>query len=190
MLLLFSSARGSINPIINQSGVNDYLFFVRQLSSNTESTASFESTLASTKDPDSATGSCMTCSTNTFTDSTIMMTEDPSSTDSSTISLPERTTMLPELALDNGNDENGDADGDGNKNASENAERSEDEATESGTTMGEKADIIEKNKATMHPFAVSTNARETLIPVEKLSENSTLIKVMKGEIIIRIFMQK
>lgn len=121
-----------------------------------------------------------------------MTTEDPSSTDGLTISLPEWTTMLPELAPDNGNDENEDAGGDGDKNASENAERNEDGATERGMTMGEKADIIEKNKATVHPFVVSTNARETLIPLdEKWSENSTLIKVTtKGGIIIRIFMQE
>lgn len=180
MLLLFSSARGRINSIINQFGINVYLRSP-QLSSNTESTASFEPTLASTKDADSGTGSCMMCLTNTFTDSTIMTTEDPSSTDGSTIPLPEWTTMLPELAPDNGNDENEDAGGDGNKNASENEERNEDGATERGMTMGEKADIIEKNKATMHPFAVSTNARETLIPDEKLSENSTLIKVTTEE---------
>lgn len=104
-----------------------------------------------------------------------MTTEDPSSTDSSTISLSE-WTMLPELALDNGSYENEDAGGDENKNASENEERNEDKTTERGTTMEEKADIIEKNKATMHPFTVSTNARESLIS-EKLSENSTLIKV-------------
>ncbi|XP_011862338.1 PREDICTED: uncharacterized protein LOC105558969 [Vollenhovia emeryi] len=147
-----------------------------ELSSNTESPAAFESTPASTKDADSSTGSCITCLTNTFTDSTIATTEDPSSRDGSTVSLSEWTTMLPELALDNGNDENEAAGGDGNKNASENEERNEDAATESGTTMAGKADIIEKNKATMHPFAASTNAQETLIPDEKLSENPTLIK--------------
>ncbi|XP_077265820.1 uncharacterized protein LOC143899407 [Temnothorax americanus] len=147
-----------------------------ELSSNTESTTSFESTLASTKDADSDIGSCIMCLTNTFTDSTIMTTEEPFSTDGSTISLSEWTTMLPELALDNGNDENEGAGGNENKNAGENEKRNEDEATERGTTVGEKADIIEKNKATMHPFAISTNARKTLIPDEKLSENSTLIK--------------
>ncbi|KYN33025.1 hypothetical protein ALC56_12659 [Trachymyrmex septentrionalis] len=141
-----------------------------ELSSNTESTASFESTPAS-KDADSVTrDSCKTCSTNTFMDSTIMTTEDASSTDSSTISLSEWTTMLPELTLNNGNDEN--------KNTSENKERNEDEATERGTTMGEKTDIIEKNKTTVHPFVVSTDAGETLIH-EKLPENSTLIKRTK-----------
>lgn len=119
-----------------------------------------------------------------------MTTEDPSSTDGSTISLSEETTMLPELTLDNGNDENEDADGDENKNARENEERNEDETTERGTTMREKADIIEKNKATMHPSAVSTDAGKTLIPDEKLSENSTSIKVTKRGIIIRIFVQK
>ncbi|XP_011688443.1 PREDICTED: uncharacterized protein LOC105450350 [Wasmannia auropunctata] len=147
-----------------------------ELSSNTES-ISFESTLASTKDADSATGSCTMCLTNTFTDmSTIMTTEDSSSTDSSTISLLEWTMMLPELALDNGNDENKNAGGDGDKNASENVERNEDEATETGATMGEKADIIEKNKATVHPFVVSTDAGKMLIPDEKLFKNSTHVK--------------
>jgi len=110
-----------------------------------------------------------------------MTTEDPS-TDSSTISLiSEWTTVFPELALDNGND---DAGGSKNKSASENEERNEDEITERGTTMGEKADIIEKNKATMHPFAVSTDAGKTLISDEKLSENSTFIKVTITMIII------
>jgi len=109
-----------------------------------------------------------------------MTTEDPS-TDSSTISLTEWTTVFPELALDNGND---DAGGNKNKNASENEERNEDEITERGTTMGEKADIIEKNKATMHPFAVSTDAGKTLISDEKSSENSTFIKVTITMIII------
>lgn len=117
-----------------------------------------------------------------------MTIENASSTDSSTISL-EWTTMLPELTLNNGNDENEDTGEDENKNTSENEERNEDEATERGTTMGEKTDIIEKNKATVHPFAVSTDAGEMLIPDEKLSENSTIIKVMIT-IIIKIFMQK
>ncbi|XP_018304258.1 uncharacterized protein [Mycetomoellerius zeteki] len=151
-----------------------------ELSSNTESTASFESTPASTKDAESVIGSCTTCSTNTFTDSTIMTIENASSTDSSTISL-EWTTMLPELTLNNGNDENEDTGEDENKNTSENEERNEDEATERGTTMGEKTDIIEKNKATVHPFAVSTDAGEMLIPDEKLSENSTIIKRTGGK---------
>ncbi|KAG5312876.1 KCP protein, partial [Acromyrmex insinuator] len=147
-----------------------------ELSSNTESTASFESTPAS-KDADSVTrDSCTTCSTNTFTDST---TEDASSTDSSTISLSEWTTMLPELTLNNGNDENEDTGGDENKNTSENEERNEDEATERETMMGEKTDIIEKNKTTVHPFVVSTDAGKTLIPEKLSSENSTLIKRTK-----------
>ncbi|KAL0116614.1 hypothetical protein PUN28_009923 [Cardiocondyla obscurior] len=145
-----------------------------ELSSNTESTATFESTLASAKDADSDVGSCTMCFTNTFADSTIMTTEDPSSTDGTTISLPEWTTMPPELALDNGNDGDEGA-GDDNKNLSENEEHNEDEATERGMMIEEKADIIKKNKATMHPFAISTNAQETLIP-EKLSANSTIIK--------------
>jgi len=116
-----------------------------------------------------------------------MTTEDPGTEDpSSTISLTEWTTVFPELALDNGNDDAG-----GNKNASENEERNEDEITERGTTMGEKADIIEKNKATMHPFAVSTDAGKTLISDEKSSENSTFIKVtITMIIIIRIFYAK
>ncbi|XP_012540312.2 uncharacterized protein LOC105838926 [Monomorium pharaonis] len=144
-----------------------------ELSSNTESTVSFESTLASTRDADSITGTCTMCLTNTFTDSTIMTTEDPSSTDASTISLPEWTTVLPELALNNGNE---DAGGDEDKNARENKERNEDGTTERGTTVEEKVDIIEKNKATMHPFAISTNTGEMFISDEKLSKNSTLIK--------------
>jgi len=96
--------------------------------------------------------------------------------------------VLPELTLNNGNDENEDI-GDENKNTSENEERNEDEVTERETTMEEKTDIIEKNKTTVHAFVVSMDTGETLIPDEKLSENSTLIKVMIT-IIIRIFMQK
>ncbi|XP_011632850.1 LOW QUALITY PROTEIN: uncharacterized protein LOC105424359 [Pogonomyrmex barbatus] len=147
------------------------------LLSNAESTASFESTPASTEDADSITDSCITCSTNAYTDAIVMTTEDPSSTDGSTISLPEWTTALPELTLDNGNDENEDADGEKERNASENEEQNEDVALEGGgTTTGGKTDGIEKNKATMHPFAVSTSAGETLTPDEKvLSESSTLI---------------
>jgi len=95
--------------------------------------------------------------------------------------------VLPELTLNNGNDENEDT-GDENKNTSENEEWNEDEVTERETTE-EKTDIIEKNKTTVHPFVVSMDTGETLIPDEKLSENSTLIKVMIT-IIIRIFMQK
>ncbi|XP_018403829.1 PREDICTED: uncharacterized protein LOC108780571 [Cyphomyrmex costatus] len=148
-----------------------------ELSSNTESTVSFESTPASIKHANSVTDSCTMCSTNTFTDSTIVTTEDPSNTDGSTISLSEWTTVLPELTLNNGNNE--DTGGDENKNASENEERNEDEATERGTTVEEKTDIIEKNKATMHPFAVSTDAGKTVIPDKKLSENFTLIKRTK-----------
>lgn len=120
-----------------------------------------------------------------------MTTEDSSSTDGSTISLSEWTTVLPELTLDNENDENGDADEDEYKNVRENEKRNENEATERGMTMRKKADIIEKNKATMHPSAVSMDSRKTLIPDEKLSENSTPIKVTTKEgIIIRIFVQK
>lgn len=114
-----------------------------------------------------------------------MSTENPSSTD---ISLPEWTTVLSELMLDNGNDENEDADGNENKNASENEDRNEDRTTEAGTKTG---DIIEKNKATTHPFAIFTDVGNALIPGEKLSENSTLAKVtMRGGIMIRIFIRK
>ncbi|EZA53429.1 hypothetical protein X777_06510, partial [Ooceraea biroi] len=145
-----------------------------ELSSNTESTVAFESTLASTKDADSVADSCTTCSTSTFTDSTIVTTEDLASTDASTISSPEWTTVLSELTLDNGNDENEDTKRDENKNASENEDRNENGATETGAQTGEKADIIEKNKAATHPFAISTDAGDSLIPGEKSSENSTL----------------
>ncbi|XP_070160306.1 uncharacterized protein [Polyergus mexicanus] len=144
-----------------------------ELSSNIESTTAFESTLASTKDADSVTDSCTTCSTNTFTDSTIASTEDPSSTDGSTISSPEWAT---ELSLDNGNDENEGTDGNENKNARENEERNEDKTTKAGTKMGEKVDIIEKNKATTHPSAISTDVGNALIPDEKLSKNTSLAK--------------
>ncbi|KAL6258068.1 hypothetical protein P5V15_009985, partial [Pogonomyrmex californicus] len=130
------------------------------LLSNTESAASFESTLASSKDADSITDSCITCSTNAYTDAIVVTTEDPSSAGGSTISLPDWTTE--------------------NKNASENEERNEDVAIEGGTTTGGETDRIEKNKATMHPFAVSTSAGETLTPDEKvLSESSALIKRME-----------
>ncbi|XP_025263621.1 uncharacterized protein LOC105252197 isoform X1 [Camponotus floridanus] len=148
-----------------------------ELSSNTESTTAFESTLASTKDADSVTDSCTMCSTNTFTDSTIASTEDPSSMDGSTISSSEWTT---ELMLDNGNDENEDTDDNENKNARENEDWNKNKTTKAGTKTGEKADIIEKNKATMHPFVISTDAGNALIPDEKLSENSTLTKRMEA----------
>ncbi|XP_029168318.1 uncharacterized protein LOC114938495 [Nylanderia fulva] len=134
-----------------------------ELTSNTESTTVFESTMASTKDDDDS-------STNSFTDSTITSTEDSSSTN---ISSAEWTTVLPELMLDNGNDENEDADGNENKNASENEDRNEDGTTEAGTKT---RDIIEKNKATTHPFAIFTDVGNALIPGEKLPENSTLAK--------------
>lgn len=135
--------------------------------------------LASIKDADSVTDSCTTCSTNTFTDSTVALTEDPSSTDGSTISSPEWAT---ELMLDNGNDENKGTDGNENKNARENEDRNEDNITKAGTKMGEKADIIEKNKTTTHPSAIFTDVGNALIPNKKLSENSTFAKVtMRGE---------
>ncbi|EFN84001.1 hypothetical protein EAI_03384 [Harpegnathos saltator] len=160
-----------------------------ELSSNTESTA-FEPTFASTKDADSVTDSCATCSTNTLTDSTIATTEvekeeeeeekDPSSTDDgTTISSAEWTTALSELTLDNGNDENGNTGEDKNKNANENEDRDEDEAAgmRRRPSAAEKADIIEKNKATTHPFAISTDAGDTaLVPDVKSPENSTLAK--------------
>lgn len=84
--------------------------------------------------------------------------------------------------LGNGNDENEDIDGNENKNARENEKRDEDKTTKAGTKMGEKVDIIEKNKATTHPSAISTDVGNVLIPDEKLSENSTLAKVtMRGK---------
>ncbi|XP_014477911.1 PREDICTED: uncharacterized protein LOC106746172 [Dinoponera quadriceps] len=151
-----------------------------ELSSNTESTA-FEPTLASSKDADSVTDSCATCSANTLTDSTIAATttevEDPSNTDGTTISSPEWTTVLPELTLDNGNDENEDTGGSGDKNASENEDRNEHGSTGmTGLKAAEKADIIEKNKATTHPFAISTDAGQAFVPDVKSPENSTLAK--------------
>lgn len=78
--------------------------------------------------------------------------------------------MLSELTPDNGNDENEDAGGDENKNATENEDRNENEAAQ-GT--GE-AGIIEKNKATTHPFAISTDAGDT---GEKSPESSALVEV-------------
>lgn len=135
--------------------------------------------MASTKDADSVTDSCTMCSTNTFTDSTIASTEDPAM-DGSTISSPEWTT---ELMVDNGNGENENINGNENKNENQN----EDKTTEAGTKTGEKADIIEKNKATTRPFAISTDAGNALILHEKLeSENSTLTEVTTGAG-IRIF---
>lgn len=103
-----------------------------------------------------------------------MSTEDPSSIDGSTISSSEWTT---ELMLDNGNDENEDTNDNENKNARENEDRNENKTTKAGTKTSEKADIIEKNKATTHPFVISTDAGSALIPDEKLPENSTLTKV-------------
>lgn len=94
--------------------------------------------------------------------------------DGSTISSSEWTT---ELMLDNGNDENEVTDDNENKNARENEDRNKNKTTKAGTKAGEKADIIEKNKATTHPFVISTDAGNALIPDEKLSENSTLTKV-------------
>lgn len=88
--------------------------------------------------------------------------------------------MLPKLTLDNGNDENEDA-GDENENASENGDRNENVAAETGTQAGEKADIIEKNKATTHPFAIFTDTGNKRIPAEKSPENSTLAEVMTRE---------
>lgn len=147
------------------------------MSSNTESTTTFESTLAFTKDADSIIDSCTTCSTNIFTDSTIASTEDPSSTDGSTISSPEWATEL----IDNGNDKNEGTDGNENKNARENEDRNEDNTTKAGTKVGEKTDIIEKNKATTNPSAIFTDVRNALIPDKKLSENSMFTKVMIRE---------
>lgn len=90
--------------------------------------------------------------------------------------------------LDNGNDENEDTYGNENKNASENEDRNEDGTTEAGTKTG---DIIEKNKATMYPFAIFADVGNALIPSEKLPENSTLAKVtMRGGIMIGIFIRK
>lgn len=114
------------------------------------------------------------CSTTTFVDSTIVTTEDSSST---TISSPEWTTTLPELTLDNGTDENGDINGGENKNASKQEDRNEGTPL-TGTKAGEKADTIERNKATTHPFAIFTDAGDALILGEKSPENSTFAKVM------------
>nr|XP_012217780.1 PREDICTED: uncharacterized protein LOC105669410 [Linepithema humile] len=146
-----------------------------ELSSNTESTAAFEATLASTKDADSVTDSSTVCSTNTFMDSTIVTTEDSSSTDDSTISSLEWTTTLPELTFDNGNDENEDINDGENKNTSKPEDRNE-ETPAMGAKAGEKADIIEKNKATTHPFAIFTDAGDALILGEKSPENFTFAK--------------
>lgn len=119
-----------------------------------------------------------------------MTTEDSSSTDDSTISSPQWTTTLPELTLDNENDENEDINSDENKNASEQEDRNEDTPV-MGAKTGEKADIIERNKATTHPFAIFTDAGDALILGEKTPENSTFAKVTtRGEIIPRIFIQK
>lgn len=157
-----------------------FFIFFRQLSSNTESTTAFESTLASTKDVDFATDSCTTCSTNALTDSTIASTEDPSSTDSSTISSPEWTT---ELMLDNENDENENTEKNGNKNAKENEDKT--------TKAEEKTDISEKNKTTTNSFAIPTDVGNALVPDETLSENSTLIKVtIRGRKMIKTFIKK
>lgn len=114
--------------------------------------------------------------------------EDSSSTGGTTISpSPEwtttTTTVLPELTLDNGNDENEDTGGSENKNASGNEDRNEHGAATGagGLKAAEKADIIEKNKATTHPFAISTDAGDvTLVPDVKSPENSTLAKVREG----------
>jgi len=119
------------------------------------------------------------CSTDTFMDSTIVTTEDSSSiTNDSTISSPEWTTTLPELTFDNGNDENGDIKSGKNKNASKQEDWNE-ETPEA--KAGEKADTIEKNKATTHPFAIFTDAGDALILGEKSPENSTFAKVMMGK---------
>jgi len=89
--------------------------------------------------------------------------------------------MLPELTLDNGNDESEDGVGDENKNAGENGDRNENETAGTGTQAGEKAGIIEKNKAATHPLAISTAAEDALIPGEKSSGNSTLVEVITPE---------
>jgi len=109
--------------------------------------------------------------------------EDSLDADDSTISSSERTTVLPELTVDNGNDENEDGAGDENKNASENEDQNENrnEAAGTETQAGEKAGIIEKNKAATYPLAISTTAEDALIPGEKSSGNSTLAEVMTPE---------
>lgn len=80
--------------------------------------------------------------------------------------------MLSKLTLDNGNEDgNENTHGDENKTASEN-----EDWNEVGAEM--KVDIIEKNKATTRPAAISTDAGDALIPSAKSPENSMLAEVM------------
>ncbi|XP_020287568.1 uncharacterized protein LOC109856570 [Pseudomyrmex gracilis] len=143
-----------------------------ELSSNAESTVVFEST---TRLADSVTDdSCATCADPAIV-TTTTTTGDPSGADSSTISSAEWTTqMLPELIhLVEGAERRGDEE---NRTASENEDEEEEELAK--TSAETKANVIERNKAATHPFAISTeNAGDVVVPNdEKSPENSTHTK--------------
>lgn len=163
------------------------MFLIRQLSSNTESTAVFEST---TRIADSVVtdDSCATRMDPAIV-TTTTTTGDPSGADSSTIPSAEWTTqMLPEsIHLVEGTVKR---EGDENRTASVDEDEEDGAAKTSAETKG--ANVIERNKAATRPFAISTervagDLDVVVPPNEKSSGNSTHTKVRGGGIIIRTF---
>lgn len=112
-----------------------------------------------------------------------MTTEDSFSTNSTTVPSSEWTTAttLPELTLDNGNDENERTDGKENKNANVNEDRDANVVIEMGMKMAEKVDIIERDKATTYPAVIPTDVGDVFIPIEQSPEITTIAKVIHNQ---------